>query len=265
MTLDIDTQNYDLEIRIDTAAGEKLLDALKFPLHMDFVAEPASEQELEISEEGDEADHPDRQDSLDAIVEDVLNQPLIAHVSTVSDDDPAHTAVADSKTERSAQKRYDIRLQALSVIMTSRPRVSKKRPLTLTDINLQLHAEIKVGVRAWGKKWYWKTVTTPWLDVVGREATLKLSADGSRILAMPELENTDVVIALKLWKWHLRCKLGASRIINRQLGKRGPFQIVEFGDFKSGSQFLGKQPRFEIQSIKESAKGVLIKTNIDWC
>src|SRR5688572_33261649 len=65
--------HYDLEIRIDAALGEKLLNALEFPLHLDF--SPEDESDLPIESVDDSME-----DGLEALVEDVVAQPLVTHL-----------------------------------------------------------------------------------------------------------------------------------------------------------------------------------------
>ncbi len=259
------TPTCDLEIRIDTATGKKLLDALAFPLRMDFAAEPAGEQAVEIAEatvSGAEEKH----ESLEAVLEDVLNQPLISHIGDANE---RNSTLADGgKTkpqvdaERDGEKRYDIQLAGLSVIMPSKPQLATDHPLTLTGVNLQIRVRLKVGVRA--LRWYWKELSTPWLDLRGNEAKVKLTADGGRLLAMPELADTNLALNVKIWKWNLRCNLRVSKLINRQFANHGPFPVVDFADLNRGAQFLGKQPHFAIQEIVEVPQGVVIRSNIEW-
>jgi hypothetical protein len=91
-----------------------------------------------------------------------------------------------------------------------------------------------------------------------------LEAQQSRLLVLPELEDTDVVMKLAVWKWQLKCKFGVSTWINRQLAKRGPFKVMDFADVHGGAQILGKTPEIDIQSIVDSREYLQIKADITW-
>jgi hypothetical protein len=133
--------------------------------------------------------------------------------------------------------------------------------VVLRDVALEVQAELKVGIRIFGK-WHWKNTSTR-LDFEGRKAKLLLNAEGSRLLVLPELEDTDVVMKLAIWKWQLKCKFGVSYWINRQLAKRGPFPVVNFADVHSG-EILGKTPEFSIHSVIDGSDFLQVKADISW-
>ncbi len=248
-------EHRDLEIRLDARLATKLLSALEFPLQIEFPEDELEQEPLEVSEaHTPEAPHEIHEDGIEAIVEDVLVQPLIDHL------DKTHADA--TKTVKPAEKRYQVLVRSLTVTLPKPPQMVLGNPVELRDVALQVQADLKVGIRLLGK-WRWKNTCTN-LDVKGRKAKLLLEAQQSRLLVLPELEDTDVVMKLSVWKWQLKCKFGVSRWINRQLAKRGPFKIIDFADVHGGAQILGKSPAIEIQSIVDSRDYLKIKADIDW-
>lgn len=262
-------QKHDLEIRIDARLGQSLLHALEFPLQIDFSEDDAEPLDLEVSEEHseqtshDESEHHEgahdeslqHDDGIEAIVEDVLIQPLVDHL------DRTHKAQRPAGTP--PDRRYQVMVRSLSVIVPTAPELSLGNPVELSNVALRVKAQLKIGVRILGK-WRWRDTTTPWVDLEGRKATLMLDALNSQVVAVPELQDTGVAITLNIWKWKLKCRLGLSKWINRQLAKRGPFKVVDFADFHLGTEMLGKTPHFQIGSILNTADHLSIKADVSW-
>jgi hypothetical protein len=247
-------QHRDLEIRLDANLANSFLAALEFPLRIEFPEDELEEEPLEVSE----VDIPDThdevpEDGIEAIVEDVLVQPLVDHL------DKTHP---HAKPAKAAEKRYRVQVRSLVVTLPEAPQMHLGNPVELRDVALQVQAELKVGIRLLGK-WHWKNTSTQ-LEFAGRKAKLLLQAQGSQLLAVPELEDTDVVLRLAIWKWQLKCKFGVSGWINRQLAKRGPFPLVDFADVHGGRQILGKTPEFAIHSIIDGSDYLQIKADIAW-
>lgn len=248
-------EHRDLEIRLDARLATKLLAALEFPLRIEFPEDELEQETLEVSEaHTPEAPHEIHDDGIEAIVEDVLIQPLMDHL------DKTHAETA--KAAPAAEKRYQVNVRSLTVILPRPPQMVLGNPVELRDVALQVQAKLSVGIRLLGK-WRWKNTSTN-LEIEGRKAKLLLEAQQSRLLVLPELEDTDVVMKLCVWKWQLKCKFGVSKWINRQLAKRGPFQVVDFADVHGGAQILGKTPDIAIQSIVDSRDFLQIKADISW-
>ncbi len=246
-------EHRDLEIRLDAHLATKLLDALEFPLRIEFPEDELDQEPLEVSEvQAPEATDDIHDDGIEAIVEDVLIQPLLDHLDKAHADKPTSTA----------EKRYQVNVRSLTVILPKPPQMVLGNPVELRDLALQVQAELSVGIRLLGK-WRWKNTSTN-LEIEGRKAKLLLEAQQSRLSVLPELEDTDVVMKLSIWKWHLKCKFGVSKWINRQLAKRGPFKVVDFADVHAGTQILGKTPDIQIQSIDASREYLQIKADIAW-
>lgn len=243
--------HHDLEIRIDADLGEKLLQALEFPLRLDFSGE--GESDLPLEPMGQAVD-----ENLDGLIDDVVVQPLVAHLEQGAAGDSTRPDPAAG-----SEGRFQVRLQSCSVMVTEPPELQLGNPVVLRQVALRIRADLKVGVRVWGK-WRWRDATIPWLDLEGRGAVLKLVARGPQLLAVPELEDSCVVLGLTVWKWPLRFRFGISQLINRQLERLGPFKIVDFVEFYSGRQFFGKTPAFTIDSVRESMAGLQVKVNIEW-
>jgi len=247
--------HHDLEIRLDASLANSFLAALEFPLRIEFPEDELEEEALEVSEAHVRETTDDiPEDGIEAIVEDVLVQPLMDHLEK--------THNPSAKPAKAAEKRYQVQVRSLVVILPRAPQMHLGNPVELRDVALQVQAELKVGIRLLGK-WHWKNTSTQ-LDFEGRKARLLLETKGSRLLVLPELEDTDVVMRLAIWKWQLKCKFGVSRWINRQLAKRGPFPVVDFADVHAGRQILGKTPEFSLHSIINGSDFLQLKADIVW-
>lgn len=247
-------QHRDLEIRLDANLANSFLAALEFPLRLEFPEDELEELELEVSNaHTPDAPHDLTEDGIEAVVEDVLVQPLADHLDNNSTSNPP------AKTETAG--RYQVRVCSLVATLLQPPKMHLGNPVVLRDVALEVQAELKVGIRVLGK-WHWKNTATR-LNFEGRKARLELKADGSRLLVLPELEDTDVVMRLAIWKWQLKCKFGVSHWINQQLAKRGPFPVVDFADVQRG-KILGKTPEFTVHSIIDGSDFLRVKADIVW-
>jgi hypothetical protein len=261
--LNMHTQ-HDLKIRIDATLGEKLLNSLDFPLRLDFSTEDENDLPLDPIDEPPE-------ESLEALVEDVVAQPLVTHLehesttaASLSIATTPNTVTANT-TEKagSGEKRFEVRLRSCSVMVTCPPELHLGNPVTLTNVQLRVQVDLQVGARIWGK-WHWRDTTTPWLNLEGRRAVIRLSAQGSQLLAAPELESSHMVLSLTIWKWPLRCRVNISQLINRQLNRLGPLKIVDFADLNLDTRFFGKTARFSIAPLMESEGELIVKANVEW-
>ena len=87
-------EHRDLEIRLDARLATKLLAALEFPLRIEFPEDELEQEPLEVSEaHTPEASYEIHEDGIEAIVEDVLVQPLVDHLDKTHVD-PAKAAKA---------------------------------------------------------------------------------------------------------------------------------------------------------------------------
>ncbi len=253
----------DLQICVDAALGQKILAAVNFPLQVDLPASSFSDSDLEPYLDEDEAGdgkptaredaaiQDSGKDELEEVIEDVVAYALAEGQRDEQDSSQLKTPVD--------KKRTRVELTALSLIVPTAPTLTLSNPIVLSDLTVKIHAEIKACVRVFGK-WRCVNASTPWMTLSGREATLQLSSAGAVVFATPVVEDIDMVVALKIFKWRLKCKLGITKIVNRELAKRGPIQLVDLSGLAQGMLFQGKQPCIEAITFASGKNGLVIRS-----
>lgn len=247
-------QDCDLQLTLNEAFGAKLLNSIRFPWSVQYDLQPAY-YPFDVLEQ--EHSNADEDDTGDAIVEEVLVEPLQQRFSSTSIDeveaDPEQDELGcetDTSNDDSSERRYKIDVHSVSLVVPQKPALKLGNPVTIDDLTVRVKARFKASVRVFGKE-YSTVKTTPWVTLSGRSATLKLSADGARVLGTLVLDDIDLVAKVKILKWQYNCQLGLTRIMNKQLAKRGAFELLDLSAFQRS--LLPESDTIAVESVSFDA------------
>lgn len=226
------TQDCDLQLTLNEAFGAKLLNSIRFPWSIKYDLQPAY-YPFDVFEQ----EQTDNDDASDAISDEVLAAPLQQQFTTASDDSDIQRPIddlacdLDAADDDASERRYKIDVHSVSLVVPRKPSLKLGNPVTIDDLTVRVKARFKASIRVFGKE-YSTIKTTPWVTLSGRSATLKLSAAGARVLGTLVLDDIDLVAKVKILKWHYNCQLGLTGIMNKQLAKRGAFELLDLSTFQ---------------------------------
>lgn len=274
-TDDDSASNCDLQLCVDSAFGQKFLNAVEFPLQVDFPSDSFADSDVEpylddgevIEDEPpspvERAQNGEDSDELGEVMQEVVAQALLDSYQQAQDETgPADTEDAPTEDKLPAvydKKRTKVEIISLSLIVPTAPTLHVGNPISLSDITVKIHAKIKVCVRVLGR-WRCVRASIPWVTLSGREAILQLSSEGPIIYATPIVKNIDMTVAVKIFKWSVKCKLGLTRIVNRELRKRGPIQLVDLSSFEQSIPYSEKRPSIDSITFANGPKGLVVKS-----
>lgn len=230
-----DKQDCDLQLTLNPRFGEKLLNSIRFPWSVQYDLQPAY-YPFDILDKDEQKTREEFDD--EGIANDVLVEPLqqrAAKQTTLQQEDeeslgeecPTTSAQAESDGER----RYKIDIHSVSLVVPNKPTITLGNPVKISDLTVQVKARFKASIRVFGKE-YSTHKSTPWVSLHGRSATLRLCAEGAKIMGTVNLDDIDLVAKVKIFKWHYDCQLGLTKIMNRQLAKRSAFELLDLSGFQ---------------------------------
>lgn len=256
-------QDCDLQLTLNEAFGAKLLNSIRFPWSIQYDLQPAY-YPFDVLEQ--ERSNGGEDDTGDAIIDEVLVEPLQQQFAAASADEAATVWGVDdlaceveAAEDDTSERRYKIDVHSVSLIVPQKPSLKLGNPVTIDDLTVRVKARFKASIRVFGKE-YSTIKTTPWVSLSGRSATLKLSADGARVLGTLVLDDIDLVAKVKILKWHYNCQLGLTRIMNKQLAKRGAFELLDLSAFQRS--LLPESDIIAIESVTFDATATQLLVNL---
>lgn len=260
----------DLQLVVDSSFGQKFIDAVEFPLQIDFetTTEPDLESYLGEAEVIDDSPSPstpiqqsEAVDDLEEVIQEVVIEPLRHHDDEAAGVEKEWLNDAETQPEQTAEKkRTKVEILSLSLTVPSAPTLRVGNPIRLADITVKVCARVNVGVRVLGK-WRCTKASTPWVTLSGRNATLQLSSQGPVIYGTPVFEDIDMMVTLKVLKWKIKCKLGITRIVNKELSKRGPIELIDLSTLEPSIPYSKSKPRIDSISFSGGSEGLIIKSS----
>ncbi|WP_292044634.1 hypothetical protein [Massilia sp. UBA6681] len=136
-----------------------------------------------------------------------------------------------------------------------KPALVLGNPIVLNDTAVKVQAQIRGCIKI--IKEFCATVTSPRVRIEGRKISLNLRPQGTKIFATASVDDIDIVVKIKILKWSFEIRIGITGIVNGQLKKEPPIEIVDLSSFEQAIPFSNKKARISDISIS-SAEGLLI-------
>jgi hypothetical protein len=109
-------------------------------------------------------------------------------------------------------------------------------PILIKDMVVRLQVKFRACAKFFGKRLL-KTFTTELLTLEARQLKLELQTRGTKVSLLPSFTDVDVVLNFSIFGLTFTAQPGITTIINRQLHKKGPMEIMDLGSFEKEIPF----------------------------
>jgi hypothetical protein len=281
----------DVSVLVATSLARRVMDAIPFPI---LVRIPSPRTEEEGSDELGEAElvftnvGGEREEDLPELSE--VNETFAFGINEMvqrvregtideSSADPAQlkalktlARVLDANPDKSAYYSADPAEidGALSELVSRRwvsadvewvkveidkPNLTLSNPILLTGMTFHVQARVKACIKILGKK-FCATVTSPRIRLEAREGRLELGSSSAKVTALPQFKDLDIVLKIRIWKWTVKVKVGITSLVNKQLKKQGPIQLLDLSAFEQPIPYSSKRVSFDSFEFPADPKGL---------
>lgn len=283
----------DVSVLIATSLARKVVDAIPFPVLIRIPStlmkdgeEQLGEAELEFIKAGSEReeDVPELSEINEAFAVGITEMVQRVRDGTVDESsaDPeqlkalkALASVLDANPDKGAFYKADPGEidRALSELVSKKwvsvevewvkveidkPAVTLSNPILLTGMVFHVQARVKACIKVLGKK-YCATVTSPRIRLEARQGRLELGSIGAKVTALPQFKDLDIVLKIKIWKWTIKVSIGITTLVNKQLKKQGPIQLLDLSAFEQNIPYSTKRVSFDSLDFPADPKGLVTR------
>lgn len=257
-----DEKEYDLKLTLSAQFATKALRSVNFPWTFQYNFQPAHYpfdmlEKDETHFEGDEAGSSISDDILAEHLQQQFESDQDGRISTFGNSSQPNSQ-ADTDAETAGDSRYNIDFYSVSLVVPEEPKIILGNPVRIEDLTVRIKAQFKASIRVFGKE-YATHKSTPWVTLCGRSATLKLYSQGATILGGLTLNDIDLIAKVKIFKWHYNCHLGLTKLINKQLAKRDPFELLDLSTFQKSLTPEAESLKVDYIEFDETTDQLLLK------
>jgi hypothetical protein len=130
-------------------------------------------------------------------------------------------------------------------------------PILITDMVVRLQVKFRACGTLFGKK-LTKTFTTEWMTLEARQLTLVLQTGGAKVRILPTFADLDVVLNFSMFGFAFTSQPAITPIINKQLHKRGPIEILDLSSFEKALPFSASKLGISAIAFAPDPKGLII-------
>jgi hypothetical protein len=146
-------------------------------------------------------------------------------------------------------------------VEVGKPVLALGNPIVMSKMTFKVQARVKGCIKVLGKK-YCATVTSPWVHLEAREGLLELSSAGARISVLPQFRDLDIVVKIRIWKWTIEIRVGVTTLVNKQLRKQGPIQMLDLSAFEQAIPYSTKKVAFESVDFPSDPSGLVVSASM---
>ena len=287
----------DVGVLIATSLARKVVDAINFPV---LVRIPSARTEDEDGEElGDadleffraagegETDDPElseinetfsagisemvqrvREGTVDESSADPDQLKALKALARVMDANPDKAAFYQADPEeidRALSELVSKRWVSVDVkwvkVEAGKPVVTLSNPILLTDMTFQVQARVKACIKVLGKK-FCATLTSPRIRLEARQGRLELASRGATVTVLPQFKDLDIVLKIRIWKWTIKVRIGITGLVNKQLRKQGPIQLLDLSAFEQSIPYSTRRVTFDSLEFPADPKGLAVRASM---
>jgi len=145
------------------------------------------------------------------------------------------------------KKWIDVDVRWVKVRVNKKPLVTISNPITLTNLDLGVKAELRACVKI-GK---WRCTgyfTVGYINLAARQLALNLYPVPPELLGQPKFNDLDIVIKFKLFGKTFKVKVGITSIVNKGLD---PVVVADFSSFEI--DVIDTKRQFKVDKIVPTA------------
>lgn len=130
-------------------------------------------------------------------------------------------------------------------------------PIVIKDMVIRVQVRFRACAKLFGKKFI-KNFTTDPITLEARQLTLALRSSGARVEGLPSFSDVDVALHFSMLGFSFTSQPDITSIVNRQLHKRGPLEILDLSSFEKKIPFSRSSLRVSSVAFASDPKGLII-------
>ncbi|MES2627044.1 MAG: hypothetical protein V4628_17285 [Pseudomonadota bacterium] len=267
--------NGNLFLLVTNEFAKQTLDAVSFPVKIaipDSLPETGDfslgEAKIDIADEGRANGYADDEDRTAVLLREGQTQAddedvEIFNAYKVDANDPLPE---EGKTRRLGKFRKTL-LQPFKRILSvelvwvkmevDKPDFVLSDPILIKDMVVRIQVQFRACAKMFGKK-ITKIFTTELITLEARQLELALHTSGAKVSVLPSFTDVDVMLNFSMLGFAFTSQPGITSIVNKQLHKRGAFEILDLSSFEKGIPFSSSKLRVASIVIAPDQKGLII-------
>lgn len=286
----------DISVLIATSLARRVVDAIPFPIRvqipsaraeesggnqlgeaeLEFIKIGAREEDItELSEINEffaasiiEMVHRVRDETYDESSADPAQLKALKALESVLETNPEKSAfykanpeeINGALSELVSKRWVSVDVEWVKVEI-DKPKLTLSNPILLTDITIHVQVRVRACIKVLGKK-FCATVTSPRIRLEARKGLLELDSNGAKVTALPQFRDLDIVLKIRIWKWTVKAKIGITSLVNKQLRKQGPIQLLDLSTFEQPIPYSGKRVTFDGFEFPADPKGLVARASM---
>lgn len=138
------------------------------------------------------------------------------------------------------------------------PTVVMSNPVRLNKV--VMHARVRIEACIKLDRWRCADITSPWVRFEAKGIDLEFSAKDLVVFGQPSVRGLDFVIKISLFGYTFNIDIGITGMVNKELKKKGPQEIVDLTGFEFAFATLGR--KFVAEQIGFSATSTWIEADL---
>jgi hypothetical protein len=130
-------------------------------------------------------------------------------------------------------------------------------PIVIKDMVVRVQVRFRACGKIFGKR-LTKTFTTELIRLEARQLALALRTSGAKVEGLPSFTDVDVVLNFSLFGFAFTSQPEITSIINTQLHKRGPLEILDLSSFEKEIPFSRSKLGVSSIAFASDPKGLII-------
>lgn len=130
-------------------------------------------------------------------------------------------------------------------------------PIVIKDMVIRVEVRFRACAKLFGKKFI-KNFTTDPITLEARQLTLALQGSGARVEGLPSFSDVDVALHFSMLGFAFTSQPDITSIVNRQLHKRGPLEILDLSSFEKKIPFSRSSLGVSSVAFASDPKGLII-------
>ncbi|WP_152236919.1 hypothetical protein [Xanthomonas sp. LMG 12460] len=287
----------DVSILIATSLARRVVDAIQFPIQIKTPAARTQEEggnrlgdaELEFIKVGSEREEgvPEisemsetfaagimemvqrvRDGEYDESSADPAQLNALRTLMAVQDANPGNSVffkVSSDEIDGALSELVSKRSVSIDVewvkVDVEKPLLTLSNPILISDMTMHVQAKVSACIKLLGKK-YCASLTSPRIRLEARQGFLELESRAAKVTVVPRFKDLDIVVKIKIWKWTVKIKVGITGIVNKQLNKQGPIQVLDLSLFEQQIPFSSKRVSFDSFDFPADPKGLSVRASM---
>jgi len=157
---------------------------------------------------------------------------------------------------RLVKKIFKWELIRVDATIRSKPRFKLGNPISARGVDLSASATGKACVKVF--KWRCVKIVTPAMRFDIGRIDVNFDVQGRKVFGRLSVSDFDWVITIRIFGFRIKIKIGLTKIVNKELAKMKPYEIVDLSSFERELPFTAKRMTVAGVAIGGDGRDLLI-------